>query len=75
MAENKNFIPGARYSLKDRHLQNEVGLHERSFGFSEKMDLSAPANNYPGAKYIIPGFCRKFKNIVHKSEKFDFSQT
>lgn len=34
-----------------------------------------PANDYPGPKYIIPGFCKKFKNIVHKSERVSLSKS
>ena len=66
-AEDKNWVPGAVYDIKDRHLYNEVGMHDRNFGFAEKLDLSMPANNYPGPKYYIPGFCKNFKNIAHKS--------
>jgi hypothetical protein len=53
--------------INDRHLDNEVGLHERNFGFGERIDLSMPANNYPGAKYLIPGFCARFTKIAKKN--------
>ena len=52
-----------------------MGLHDRSFGFADKLDLSTPANDYPSSKYIIPGFCNKFKNIAHKSERITPSNT
>ncbi len=69
MAENKNWIPGPKYLIDNRHLDNQVGLHERNFGFGEKLDLSMPANNYPGAKYIIPGFTVRFHKLAKKLEK------
>lgn len=28
-----------------------------------------PANNYPGAKYIIPGFCGRYTKIAKKMSK------
>jgi len=28
-----------------------------------------PANNYPGAKYIIPGFCSRYTKIAEKMSK------
>lgn len=66
MADSKNWVPGARYNIEDRHLYNEVGLHERNFSFGERMDLSMPANDYPGPIYMIPGFCAKFTKIQKK---------
>jgi hypothetical protein len=33
-AADKNWVPGAVYEINDRHLYNEVGMHERSFGFA-----------------------------------------
>ena len=66
MAQNKNWVPGARYLIKDRHLYNETGLNERNFGFGERLDLSMPANDYPGSKYQIPGFCARFTKIEKK---------
>ncbi len=58
--------PGAHHNIKDRHLQNTVGLHYRNFGHGERIDLTAPANNYPGSIYLIPGFTDKFKNNKRK---------
>jgi hypothetical protein len=60
-------VPGPHYNIKDRHLENTVGLNERNFAFGERIDLSRPANDYPGSKYIIPGFCDRFRDIRHKS--------
>ena len=31
------------------------------------MDLSAPANHYPGAQYMINGFCDKFRKLQKKN--------
>jgi len=59
-------VPGAIYLIKDRHLYNETGLNERNFGFGERLDLSMPANDYPGSKYEIPGFCARFTKIEKK---------
>lgn len=56
-------MPGARYLIKDRHLYNETGLNERNFSFGERLDLSMPANDYPGSKYQISGFCARFTKI------------
>ena len=67
VSEAKHWVPGAKYSIQDRHLYNEVGLHDRSFGFADKMDLSQPANSNPAAKYIIPGFCNPFYQNIIKS--------
>lgn len=66
MAEITRGNPGAHHIVKDRHLQGTVGLNERSFGIGDRMDLTAPANDYPGAVYLIPGFCDKFKNTRRK---------
>lgn len=33
-----------------------------------------PANDYPGAKYIIPGFCNKFKNNAKKIGNTTFTE-
>ena len=51
MAETFKHVPGAYHSVKDRHLYNMQGLNERNFAFGDRLDLSAPANNYPGAQY------------------------
>ncbi len=66
MAEITRGNPGAYHIIKDRHLQGTVGLNERSFGVGDRMDLIAPANDHPGAVYLIPGFCDKFKNTKRK---------
>lgn len=57
MAESNNWVPGAHYDVKDRYLQNTQGLNERNFSFGERINLAKPANDFPGSKYIIPGFC------------------
>ena len=44
-----------------------VGMNERNFGVGQRRDLSAPANNFPGSIYLIPGFCDKFKNTKNKN--------
>jgi hypothetical protein len=33
-----------------------------------------PANDYPGAKYIIPGFCGKFLKTARKNGDKTFSE-
>lgn len=66
MSEVTRGNPGAHHIIKDRHLQNTVGLHDRNFGFGERINLSAPANDFPGSVYLIPGFCDKFKNTKRK---------
>jgi hypothetical protein len=43
-----------------------VGMKERSLGFGERMDLSEPANDNPGAQYGIGGFCEKFRRMKKK---------
>ena len=60
-------VPGAHHSIKDRHLYNTQGLNERNFAIGERLDLSSPANDYPGAQYQIPGFCDKFKTTKKKN--------
>lgn len=67
MAEVTRGNPGAHHQIKDRHLQNTVGLHDRNFGFGERIDFTAPANDFPGAVYLIPGFSDKFKNTKRKA--------
>lgn len=67
MAEVTRGNPGAVHHVKDRHLQNTVGLNERNFGVGERIDLTAPANDFPGAVYLIPGFADKFKNTKKKN--------
>jgi hypothetical protein len=56
MADVTRGNPGAYHKVKDRHLQNTAGLQYRSFGHGFRIDLAAPANNFPGAVYSIPGF-------------------
>ncbi len=67
MAEVTKGNPGAHHKIKDRHLQGTVGLNERNFGFGQRIDLTAPANDHPAAIYEIPGFCDRFKNTKRKS--------
>ena len=47
MSDITRMHPGPIYKVKDRHLHNKVGLNERSFGFGERLDFSAPANDNP----------------------------
>ena len=67
MADVTRGNPGAHHNIKDRHLQNTVGLNDRNFGFGERIDFSAPANNYPEAIYKIDGFCDKFTKTHRKN--------
>ena len=67
MAEVTRGNPGPYHEIKDRHLQDMKGMNERNFSFGERIDFSAPANNYPGAVYNIPGFCDKFKKLEKKN--------
>ena len=59
-------VPGPIHEVKERHLHDMKGLNERNFSFGERKDLSAPANDYPPAKYKIPGFCDRFGSIRKK---------
>lgn len=59
-------VPGSVHVVKDRHLYGMNGLNERNFSFDQRIDLTKPANNYPGSKYKIPGFCDKFDEIKKK---------
>ena len=61
MADITRGNPGAYHSIKERQLDNMVGMNDRNFGFGERKDLTAPANRNPGAVYLIPGFADKFK--------------
>ena len=67
MSEMTKSNPGAHHDVKERHLHDMKGLNERNFSFGERKDLSAPANNYPGAQYLIGGFCDRFQKIKHKN--------
>lgn len=67
MSDSKNGIPGPHYTIKDKHLQNNRGLNERNFSFDERLDLSTPANDFPGSQYYIGSFCDKFKNTKKKN--------
>jgi hypothetical protein len=66
MAEDKSTVPGPYHLVNDRHFYGMVGLNERSMGFGERIDLSKPANQNPGAEYELSGFCDKFTKIRHK---------
>lgn len=68
MADMKRDIPGPSHLIKDRHLQNMRGLNERNFSFGKRMDLSAPANMYPGSEYEIKGFCDRFEKMGKKNK-------
>ena len=59
--------PGAYHKIKERQLGSMVGMNERNFSFGQRRDLSAPANNFPGSVYLIPGFCDKFKKTKNKN--------
>lgn len=61
MAQAKKHIPGPVHDINDRQLQSMVGLNDRSFGVGERIDLTKPANDYPGSKYHIPGFVELLK--------------
>lgn len=67
MADQYRDVPGAHHAIKDRQLQNNTGLNERNFSFGERLDLSAPANFYPGSQYLIPGFCDRFEKTKKKN--------
>lgn len=67
MASIRSHVPGPQYLIRDQHLQNNCGLNERNFSFGERLDLSAPANDYPGCKYVIPGFCDRFERTKRKN--------
>lgn len=67
IAEVTKGNPGAHHQIKDRHLENMVGMNDRGFGFGERIDFTAPANPYPGSKYNIPGFCDKFPKTLKKN--------
>ena len=47
MSDITRMHPGPIYKVKERHLHNNVGMNERSFGFGERIDFSAPANENP----------------------------
>ena len=53
MTESTRHVPGSHHTIKDRHLYNTIGLNERNFSFGERIDLSLPANDYPGPQYEI----------------------
>lgn len=67
MADVTRGNPGAHHQIKERQLGPMVGMNERNFSFGERKDLSAPANDFPGAVYLIPGFCDKFKRTKAKN--------
>ena len=67
MADVTRGNPGAYHDIKERQLHDMKGMNERNFAFGERIDLSAPANNYPGAAYMIPGFTDKFKRLQKKN--------
>lgn len=67
MTDMKKDIPGASHLIKDRHLHNMTGLNERNFSFGKRLDLSAPANQFPGCEYEIKGFCDRFEKTHHKN--------
>lgn len=69
MASDKHWVPGPHHVINDRLQCHTVGLNDRSFTKGERMDLSKPANDYPGPSYTILGFCNKFNRIRHKHEK------
>lgn len=69
MADDKSFIPGSYHKVKDRHLYGTVGLSDRNFSSSQRIDLSKPLNENPEAIYYIPGFCDKFTNLKRKKER------
>lgn len=61
MADLKKGVPGPQYKPDDRRLYSTVHLNN-NFNFTKgrRLDLSAPANENPGAsQYIIPRFCDK----------------
>ena len=68
MADDKSWVPGPYHKVNDRAVYGTVGLSERSFGFGERVDLSKPLNENPGAMYKIEGFCDRFSNIKDKKE-------
>ena len=67
MADVTRGNPGPYHEIKDRQLHDMKGMNERNFSFGERINLSAPANNYPGAIYEIPGFCDKFTKLTKKN--------
>lgn len=67
MADSMRDIPGPHYSINDRHLYSTLGYENCSFTDGERLDLSAPANNFPGSQYLIPGFCDRFKVTRRKN--------
>lgn len=56
MVDTMNYVPGPKYNPEDRYLYQMVGLNDRNFSYSNRQDLSEPANNYPGPEYTLKGF-------------------
>ena len=67
MSEVTRDVPGPIYEMEDRKLQNMKGLNERNFGFGERIDFSLPANENPGPKYELRGFCDRFEKTKEKN--------
>lgn len=61
MSDSMRDIPGPQYLLNDRHLYSTLGMTNCSFTDADRLDLSAPANFYPGSQYLIQGFTDRFK--------------
>ncbi len=67
MSDSMRDVPGPHYSINDRHLYLTVGATNCSFTDADRLDLSAPANDYPGSQYFIFGFCDKYKTSRKKN--------
>ena len=67
MADVTRGNPGAYHEIKERQLHDMKGMNERNFSFGERKDLSKPANDFPGAVYLIPGFSDKFERTKKKN--------
>ena len=48
MVDTMRYVPGPKYNPEDRNLYYMVGLNDRNFSYDNRMDLSEPANEYPG---------------------------